>query len=174
MTKRISTLAVCAAAIGFLMPATALANTFSGRVTGFSPASLSLFDKEVVTVSYDRQTVFTKLITQRPVQESVSLTPRALRVGAYVVVHVPEGKGGVANWVQIATDRPIVSGGPVSFVQPVAPLRSDVLTEAARHRMEARMRRAAPNASESKRPGGPDTAVHCDRIAGRLEKSAGR
>jgi hypothetical protein len=35
-------------------------------------------------------------------------------------------------------------------------------------------RRAAPNASKSKRPGSPDTALHCDHMADRLEKAAAR
>jgi hypothetical protein len=37
--------------------------------------------------------------------------------------------------------------------------------KAAEHTREANAYRKAPNASESKRPGAPDTAAHCDRLA---------
>jgi hypothetical protein len=166
MTKRFTTLAAFVGALAILVPATAFAKTVAGHVTGFSPTSISVFDKEIVTLGIDNSTSFTKLVTQKPWQEDAALTARALRVGGYVVVHVPEGNY-VANWVQVATDfRNEVF---VSYVQtPVAAVNPGV--EAAHHRAEARERRMSPNASESKRPGSPDMAVHCDRIADRLEK----
>ncbi len=37
--------------------------------------------------------------------------------------------------------------------------------EAADHEIVAKAYRAGPNPSESKRPGAPDTALHCDRLA---------
>jgi hypothetical protein len=37
--------------------------------------------------------------------------------------------------------------------------------EVADHEIVAKAYRSSPNASESKRPGAPDTAVHCDRLA---------
>jgi hypothetical protein len=37
--------------------------------------------------------------------------------------------------------------------------------EAVEHDIVAKAYRAMPNASESKRPGAPDTAIHCDRLA---------
>ena len=37
--------------------------------------------------------------------------------------------------------------------------------EAADHAADAKAYRASPSASETKRPGGPDTALHCDRLA---------
>lgn len=172
MTKRFTTLAAIIAAAGIFVPATAFAKTFSGHVTSFSTTSISVLDKEVVTVGIDSQTAFTKLITRKPWQESTALTANALRVGAHVYVHVPDGKNGVASWIQIATDfrnEAFVSEAQV----PAAPALSDN-SEAAKHRAEARARRLAPNASESKRPGSPDTALHCDRIADRLEKAAGK
>jgi hypothetical protein len=171
MMKRFTTFAALVAAIGIFVPATAFAKTVAGRVTGFSPTSISVFDKEVLTVGISNETVFTKLITRKPWQENVSLTANALRVGGYVAVHVPDGTD-VANWVQVATDVRIE--GIVSEVRTPSLTAADYPTEAARHRAEAMARRAAPNASESKRPGSPDTALHCDRIADRLEKAAGK
>jgi len=170
MTKRTSIRLALVTAIGFLMTATAFGNTITGHVTAFTPTTVSVRDREVVTVGFNKDTVFTKLVTQKPWQEAVALTPKALRVGGYVVVHVPEGTG-VANWVQLATDRPLVAEGPIVYTPVTASLTTDYRAEAARHRAEARMRRAAPNASESKRPGSPDTALHCDRMADKLEKA---
>jgi hypothetical protein len=37
--------------------------------------------------------------------------------------------------------------------------------EAADHEMVAKAYRSLPTASETKRPGAPDTALHCDRLA---------
>jgi hypothetical protein len=54
-----------------------------------------------------------------------------------------------------------------SVAAPAAPENS----EAAKHRAEAAARRANPTASESKRPGGVDTAAHCERRAAELEKA---
>jgi len=165
MTKRFTTLAAFVAALAILAPATAFAKTFTGHVTGFSPTSISVFDREIITVGLDNSTAFTKLITQKPWQQDAALTASALRVGRYVAVHVPDG-GTVATWVQIATDFRAEAFAAV-VQTPVAPVNDRV--EAARHRSEARARRMSPTASESKRPGGPDTAIHCDRIADRLE-----
>jgi hypothetical protein len=44
--------------------------------------------------------------------------------------------------------------------------------EAAEHADMAKMYRARPTASESKRPMAPDTAAHCDYIAESLSKAA--
>ncbi len=43
--------------------------------------------------------------------------------------------------------------------------------EAKEHAVVADMYRKSPNASESKRPGAPDTALHCDRL-GQLAREA--
>ncbi len=51
-----------------------------------------------------------------------------------------------------------------------SPASTAPLKESEMHRAEARALRANPNASESKRPGAPGTAVHCDRLADQLEK----
>ena len=169
MTKRFTALASFIAALAILVPATAFARTITGHVTGFSPTSISVFDREIVTFGIDNSTAFTKLVTQKPWQEDTALPANALRVGNYVVVHVPDGTG-IANWVQVATDFRYEAFAATAQT-PVAPVNAGI--EAARHRAEARARRMTPNASESKRPGSPDTALHCDRMADKLEK-AGR
>jgi hypothetical protein len=167
MTKRFTTLAAFLVGFAVLVPATAFARTVTGHVTGFSPTSISVFDREVITVGFDNSTAFTKLVTQKPWQQDTVLTADALRVGNYVVVHVPDGTA-VANWVQVATDFKYEAFA-VTAQTAVAPVNTSV--EAVRHRAEARAHRMAPNASESKRPGSPDTALHCDRMAEKLEKA---
>ena len=168
MTSRLNTL-VAAAAAALLVPAGANATTLSGRVTSFSPTSITVMDKEMVTVGIDARTVFTKLITQKPWQEDTALTAKALRVGVPVVIHVPTNGGFVADWVQVALDRRVSNGEPVTAFAPTA--RYTYTDEAQKHLMEARLRRANPTASESKRPGAVDTAAHCERLAalGRTE-----
>ena len=209
MLKKLTTLTAFAAAAGILIPALANANTIAGRVTSFSPTSISVLDKEVVTVGIDNQTVFSKLITQKPWQDNTSLTANALRVGRYVVVHVPNDNGFVANWVQVATDVRIAIGAPVADLGSPAPVAQgnagDLLgskevrdlianaktpaehrklakhfaavaarydADAVDHVAEAKAYRSAPSASESKRPGSPDTAVHCDRLADAARNAA--
>jgi hypothetical protein len=114
-------------------------------------------------------TAFTRLITQKPWQADAALTINALGVGRYVIVHADWG---IANWVQVDMNRPLFVGYGLTTFVPVAAVPPAFMTEAARHRAEAATLRGAPNASESKRPGSPGTAVHCDRMADRLEKTA--
>lgn len=168
MTTTFRTLVVAAAA-ALLVPAVASAATFAGRVTSFSPTSITVMDNEIVTVGINDDTLFSKLITQKPWQQDTALTAKALRVGAYVVVHVPTNRGFVANWVQVALDRGFAGNEPVAAIAPTA--RYTYTDEALKHLMEARSRRANPTASESKRPGAVDTAAHCERLAalGRTE-----
>jgi hypothetical protein len=168
MLKKI-TLAAFATIFGIAV-ANAHANTIAGRVTSFTPTSIAVFDKEIVIVNINGNTVFTKLIVAKPWQADTGLTVNALRVGRYVVVHADRG---VANWVQVALDRPVLMANGFSIIEPHAVVPTEFESEVVRHRLEAAALRAAPNASESKRPGAPGTAVHCDRIADRLEKAAG-
>jgi hypothetical protein len=165
MLKKIATLAAFAAAFG-IVAANAHANTVAGRVTSFSPTSITVLDKEAITLGLNRETAFTKLIVQKPWQEDTQLTLNALAVGRYVVVHA---NNGVATWVQINTDGTLFVKNAFTTVDPSAVVPPVFSTEAARHRAEAAALRAAPNAAESKRPGSPGTAAHCDRIAARLE-----
>ena len=162
MTNKFRTL-VAAAAAALLVPASANATTFSGRVTSFSPTSITVMEKEMVTVGVNDNTLFSKLITQKPWQQDTALTAKALRVGVFVVVHVSTNNGFVASWVQVALDRGFVNNEPVAAIAPTASYT--YTDEALKHLMEARARRANPTASESKRPGAVDTAAHCERLA---------
>jgi hypothetical protein len=209
MMNKIATLTALAAAVGIVVPALANANTIAGRVTSFTPTSISVLDTEVITAGIDNRTAFSKLITQKPWQENTGLTANALQVGRYVVVHVPDGTGGIATWVQVATDVRLANvaavadlGGPAALAQAAS---NDILSskevrdlianaktpaehrklarhfaavaaryeaDAADHVAEAKAYRSAPTASESKRPGGPDTARHCDRLADAARNAA--
>lgn len=157
MTKKIATFIAIAA--GLVVPAVANAATISGRVTAFSPTSITVVDREAVTVGLNKDTVFTKLIIQKPWQEDIAITADKVRVGGYVVVHVPENSGFVANWVQVS-----MTGVPFAF-SPVTGSTTLYTDEALKHLAEAAERRAHPTASESKRPGSVDTAAHCERLA---------
>lgn len=158
MLKKITAVTLFAGAIG-MIAANAHASTYKGHVTAFSPVSITVLDKEAITVRINEDTVFTKLITRRPWQESTTLTAHAVRVGDFAVVHVPNNDGFVANWVQVSTDR--VTSGSVASVGPTGAYTE----EARKHFAEAQARRANPTASESKRPGAVDTALHCERLA---------
>lgn len=80
--------------------------TLTGRVTGYSPTSISVLDREIVTVTVDGRTAFTKWVTQKPWEQDTRLAGSALRVGQLVAVHRRSDDAGVASWVQIATDLP--------------------------------------------------------------------
>ena len=107
MTNKFRTL-VAAAAVALLVPASANASTFSGRVTSFSPTSITVMDKEMVTVGINDNTLFTKLITQKPWQQDTALTAKALRLGAFVVDPRPHeqrvrgqlGAGRPGSWLR--------------------------------------------------------------------------
>jgi hypothetical protein len=171
-----------------------------------SATSLSVTDKEVVTLAIDQRTTFTKWITQKPWGEDTRLDARALRVGALVSVHTRRDDGAIADWVQIATDMPLrvpvtvatVARSPVATAGSAQAAASDELrpnevvtlianattrgnhlklakhfgavaarndAEVAEHVAEAKAYRSAPNPHETKRPGSPATAAHCDRLA---------
>ena len=163
MLKTLATVAGCAA-ISFLSAANASATTVSGHVTAFSPTSISVVDKEIVTVGLGDSTVFTKLVTSKPWQENVASSFGALRVGAFVVFHVPDGSGFVADWVQ-------VGDAPVAY-SPVTPAFG-FTHEGLKHLAEAHARRANPAMSESKHPGSIMSAAHCERLAEEGRVNAG-
>ena len=108
--KRTVLLLVLVSGLGIALPSKAVANkTIVGRITDYTAASLSVSDKEVLTVALDDRTTYTKLITQRPWGEDTRLSAAALGVGRFVAVHVREDNPNVADWVQIATDmRPVM------------------------------------------------------------------
>lgn len=155
MTKKLIVVTALAAVFGFV--ASASATTITGRVTTFSPTSISVQDKEIVTAGIDAGTVFTKLVAGKPWQENAASSFGAVRVGTFVVVHVADNSGFLANWIQVG-DSPIT----YSAVTP-APFR--YTDEALKHLHEARAHRAHMTASEAKRPGAVNTAAHCERLA---------
>jgi hypothetical protein len=107
MAKQFALLTTLAFAL-VSFPQSAIArSSVSGRITAFTPTSLSINGKEIVTVAIDHRTTFTKWITQKPWGEDTRLDARALRVGSLVSVRTRNDDGSVADWVQIATDMPI-------------------------------------------------------------------
>jgi hypothetical protein len=115
MLKRTLLVLVLVSGLGIALPGKAVASrTIVGRVTDYNGVSLSVRDREVLTVTLDERTTYSKLITQKPWQEDTRLTASALGVGRFVAVHVRTGNSAVADWVQIATDmRPVPSfSGP--------------------------------------------------------------
>jgi hypothetical protein len=159
---------------------------------------VAVLDKEVVTVTYDSRTQFTKWITQKPWQQNTTLTASALLPGrlVYIATHAEEPT--VASWIHIATDVPMSDVAPPVFVRPVravTAVRSEPTThprsedhanakdqylqlaaryeaDAAKHEREAAEYRRGANAAESKRPMSPDTALHCERLAAAARTAA--
>ena len=77
MTNKFRTL-VAVAATALLVPASANATTFSGRVTSFSPTSITVMDKEMVTVGVNDNTLC--LPRTRFFLKTLTLPPPADRV----------------------------------------------------------------------------------------------
>ena len=137
MVKRTLLALVLVSGLGIALPGKAVASrTIVGRVTDYNGVSLSVRDREILTVTLDERTTYSKLITQKPWQEDTRLTASALGVGRFVAVHVRTDNPAVADWVQIATDMrpaPSISGPRPAFFapQPATPSRSvssDLLT----------------------------------------------
>jgi hypothetical protein len=127
MLKRTLILVTLVSAVGTGFPTAALASrTIAGRITAYSATSLSVIDKEVLTVAIDNRTVYTKLITQKPWQEDTRLNATALGAGRFVAVHVRKDNPNVADWVQIATDmRPVaLATSPTSAMSAPSPAPS--------------------------------------------------
>ena len=103
--KRTLLLLVAVLAVGFALPIEAApSNVIVGRITGYSATSVSVQDKEIVTLMLDERTSYTRLITQQPWQADTRLTADTLSVGRFVAVHVRNDNPNVADWVQIALD----------------------------------------------------------------------
>lgn len=115
MLKRTFMLLTLVSAATFGSATHALASrTIAGRITASSATSLSVVDREILTVAIDNRTTFTKLITQKPWEGDARLSASELRVGRFVAVHVRRDDPNVAEWVQIATDmRPVELAAPV-------------------------------------------------------------
>ena len=105
MIKRLLLLIVVISFVGVALPSKAIAGReIVGRVTDVTATSLSVRAREIVTVTLDNRTQYTKWITQKPWQEDTRLDARSLKVGRLVAVHPRNDDGSVAGWVQIATD----------------------------------------------------------------------
>jgi hypothetical protein len=110
MMKRIAPLLVLVSAIGIALPGKAAASqSVVGRITGYDATSLSVRDREILTVTLDERTTYTRIVTQKPWQADTTLNAGALSVGRFVAVHLRENEPGVAEWVQISTDTPRVA-----------------------------------------------------------------
>jgi hypothetical protein len=108
--KRMLLLLVLVSGFGFALPTKADASkTIVGRITDYSVTSVSVRDKEVLTVTLDDRTAYTKLITQKPWQAETRLSAGALSIGRFVAVHFRKDNPKMADWIQIATDIPSVA-----------------------------------------------------------------
>lgn len=103
--KRILLAVSVLVALFFALEVNAAPKTVLGRVTSYNATSISVLDREVVTFGLDEYTTYTKLVTQKPWQESTRLDAGALAVGRLVAVHTRGDDPHVADWVEIATDR---------------------------------------------------------------------
>jgi len=78
--------------------------TFTGRVTARTENTITVYDKELVTLALNDQTVVEPWVREKPfVRKPTTLEPSAIKVGA--LVHVKVGTDhSVANVVQVAND----------------------------------------------------------------------
>jgi hypothetical protein len=122
MLKRMLLLLVLVSAVGIALPSKAVAasRNIVGRITDYNATSLSVRDKEILTVTLDSRTTYTKLITQKPWQEDTRLSAGALSVGRFVAVHVRKDNPNIADWVQVATDMPPVASAATPSFAPYA------------------------------------------------------
>ena len=66
MLKRTLLVLVLVSGLGIALPGKAVASrTIVGRVTDYNGVSLSVRDREVLTVTLDERTTYSKLITQK-------------------------------------------------------------------------------------------------------------
>src|SRR5262245_17487053 len=113
MLKRTPLLLALAAGFSLALSGHAVAsNTIVGRITDYSATSLSVRAGEMVTMTIDDRTTYTKWITQKPWGEETRLTAAALGIGRLVAVHRRKDDGSLAEWVQIATDVPAIAIAP--------------------------------------------------------------
>ena len=121
MLKRTLLLIVLISGFGMALPTkAAAAKTIAGRVTIYNAISLSVRGSEIVTVTLDDRTTYTKLITRKPWQSDAALDASALDIGRFVAVHVRQDDPAVADWVQIATDLPAVGPAVAPAVAPAS------------------------------------------------------
>jgi hypothetical protein len=78
--------------------------TFTGRVTARTENTITVYDKELVTVALNDQTVVEPWIREKPfVRKPTTLEPSAIKVGALVNVKIGTDHS-LANVVQVAND----------------------------------------------------------------------
>ena len=132
MLKNIVRMAIGVAMVTLASGATAWAatRTVTGRVTAVSSTSVSALDNEIVTLTLDSRTAFTKWVTQKPWEQDTRLSASALRVGQYVAIHRRREAVNAASWVQIATDVPALLGLSRPLLNPVSGAANDRVAQA--------------------------------------------
>jgi len=122
MIRRTLLLAALAAVLGTTLPRTSDANydCATGRITGVTGNSITIFDKETRTFAVDSGTRFTTWPTNGGWQSITLLSrrqlycdSRLLDVGRLVTVHPRHDGTSVARWVQVAIDQPGDAGAEV-------------------------------------------------------------
>lgn len=123
MVKRTLLFVTLAAVLGTTLPRTSDANydCATGRITGVTGNSITIFDRETRTFTVDRGTRFTAWPTNGGWQRITLLSrrelycnSRLLDVGRLVAVHPRHDGTSVARWVQVAIDEPGDAGPGVN------------------------------------------------------------
>ena len=105
MIKRMLLIVVLAASAAMALPDRVGADRCAGgRITALTPNSITFYDRESLTFTWDSRTHFTKWITQGRWQQPTDLTADSLDIGRLVYVHPRHDGTNAARWVQIATD----------------------------------------------------------------------
>jgi hypothetical protein len=134
MIKRAVLVVTLAAGVGATLPQRSDANydCMTGRITGVTGNSITVYDKESRTFTVDRDTRFTSWPTHGRWQAIARLntrdhycdraarrtwtsytgqSDRLLDVGRLVAVHPRHDGTDVARWVQVAIDAPLIDVG---------------------------------------------------------------
>ena len=128
MIRRTVLLITLAAVAGATLPRSTDANydCATGRITGVTANSITVYDKETRTFAVDGGTRFTSWPTNGRWQAITRLDPRQLYcdsrlldIGRLVAVHPRHDGTSVARWVQVAIDAP----GSAGFIEVNACLR---------------------------------------------------
>ena len=108
MIKRMLLFAVLAATAAMALSNRAGADKCAnGRITAFTPNSITVYDDGLMTFTVDGRTRFTKWITQGPWQQQTELRPYWLSIGQLVYVHQRHDGTNTARWIQVASDEPL-------------------------------------------------------------------
>ena len=84
--------------------ANAQSRKYTGRVTARTDTTISIYDKEIITVALDGQTIVEPWVREKPfARKPVTLPPSAVIVGALVTVRTREDRG-IAEVIQVAND----------------------------------------------------------------------